>query len=673
MARLPKPGGDAGEWAEILNEYLLVAHHEDGRQRAESIPKHSVELEDLAVKNPIDQPLTNLVLTNEESKLVWKHPRDVFRVRTRLQINVTDFGAKGDGVTDDTEAIQAAIDSAGNGGVVAIPRGTYMVRGLKIRKNGILLNGDSRWGTKLVRLSGSEPLIDLSGTGTLSGHIRYCAMASFTLDGNKKPGVLLRSFYADSCNYREIHFSYCEDIATDFVEVWDTRFTLCIWENCGTHDKPTLLLRNSMLAGEFGYSEDNTNQIHFISCRWESFRNGAVKIDGAANGSKNLLNGIFFSTCKMETRYAAGPAFQIMEGSTIIFVNQLYIAMMAAEPDLVKPLDAIEDRGTHIFMTDVYVQWGSEVNIANSVAHIYRSGPHMYYKLSTYYPSGDPIEAAIVAEPEAEDVIVSCTVTNRGKVLKGDIRSVMISSPRHGVDVPLEKTGAFRVVSSPTGKDLVKIDNNATRPALHTLNGLDTVGFSDDYTTEQWRIIGANGAARFASGKFTIDGSKGYVGVNITPFGGIAALIKPYEHDRGLAIVRPSRAASGRLLEFQDEANQIQGQAFDANGRPIAVGTPPKITAGEQVSYANPGIQVRDIAGNITAAIRSSPTAAGTIATITFSGPYASVPVAITINDHSLISGDLYVSQRTTHGFTISTRSALRGGSILNFDYTVTA
>lgn len=30
MARLPKPGGDEGQWGDILNSYLGVAHGADG-------------------------------------------------------------------------------------------------------------------------------------------------------------------------------------------------------------------------------------------------------------------------------------------------------------------------------------------------------------------------------------------------------------------------------------------------------------------------------------------------------------------------------------------------------------------------------------------------------------------------------------------------------------------
>jgi hypothetical protein len=143
--------------------------------------------------------------------------------------------------------------------------------------------------------------------------------------------------------------------------------------------------------------------------------------------------------------------------------------------------------------------------------------------------------------------------------------------------------------------------------------------------------------------------------------------------DRGLTIVRQSRNAINRLMEFQDETNNIQGMAIDFNGRPVAVGTPPRVAAGNQVSYANPNPQVRDLAGSITAALRPRPTAPGTIATVIFSRSHMQVPLFITLADHSATPGDLYVSSRTTNGFTVSTRKGLPGGTILNFDYAVIA
>ncbi|MEK7152633.1 MAG: hypothetical protein AAB834_01690, partial [Patescibacteria group bacterium] len=416
------------------------------------------------------------------------------------------------------------------------------------------------------------------------------------------------------------------------------------------------------------------NQIHFVGCRWEGWRNGAVRLDGAANGSPNLLNGIFFLSCKMETRFVAGSAFQIMDGTSIVFVSQFYIAMMAHDAGHAMPVDAIEDHGTQVFMTDIYVQWGAQIGLANSIIHIWRGNPHTYHKISSFFPTEEPATGSLIVEPEATIVMLTSLWTNRGKKIVGDTTSMIVGGPTFGYVFPIDDTGLFRITSLVSGKDLVKIDNDPVRQAFELANAVDTVGFSDNYITEKWRLVGSSGAAKFAGGKFQIEGAKGHVGINATPFTNIAMLIKAaVDGDRGLAIVRPSPTATNRLMEFQDETYNIQGQAFDSNGRPVAVGTPPKVTPGVQVSYANPGVQVRDIAGNISAAVKPSPTAPGTIATVTFSRPYAVTPLAITVTNHSAISAELYVSARTTTSFTVSTRNALPGGSILNFDYTVIA
>ena len=80
MARLPEVGSDIDNWGAILNEFLRIGHHEDGRLKG-----------CLGV------------------------------------VNVKDFGAVGDGTTDDVAAIVAAgALAAGEGGWLFFPPGTYL-------------------------------------------------------------------------------------------------------------------------------------------------------------------------------------------------------------------------------------------------------------------------------------------------------------------------------------------------------------------------------------------------------------------------------------------------------------------------------------------------------------------------------------------------------------------
>ncbi|MEQ4481912.1 glycoside hydrolase family 55 protein [Cohnella silvisoli] len=60
--------------------------------------------------------------------------------------NAKDFGAKGDGASDDTQAVQDALDAAGNagGGVVFVPSGRYKISGNLIIPTGVTLRGDWR-------------------------------------------------------------------------------------------------------------------------------------------------------------------------------------------------------------------------------------------------------------------------------------------------------------------------------------------------------------------------------------------------------------------------------------------------------------------------------------------------------------------------------------------------
>jgi hypothetical protein len=73
-------------------------------------------------------------------------------------VNVKDFGAVGNGVSDDTAAIQAAIDYFSSGsGKIKLPAGTYKVTSqLTIAKDRIHIEGDGIWATTILFLPAAD-------------------------------------------------------------------------------------------------------------------------------------------------------------------------------------------------------------------------------------------------------------------------------------------------------------------------------------------------------------------------------------------------------------------------------------------------------------------------------------------------------------------------------------
>lgn len=82
--------------------------------------------------------------------------------KSELVANVLDYGAVGDGITDSTAAIQAAIDAASlnafqdTNGVVYLPPGTYSVTTI-VGKDRVTIRGAGQYKTVLRAMPSSEP------------------------------------------------------------------------------------------------------------------------------------------------------------------------------------------------------------------------------------------------------------------------------------------------------------------------------------------------------------------------------------------------------------------------------------------------------------------------------------------------------------------------------------
>lgn len=78
--------------------------------------------------------------------------------RVKQVASAKDFGARGDGKTDDTEAIRKAIDGSTDGAIL-LPAGRYLISDIiEIRKGGIVLRGEGPEKTIIVFTRGLEEI-----------------------------------------------------------------------------------------------------------------------------------------------------------------------------------------------------------------------------------------------------------------------------------------------------------------------------------------------------------------------------------------------------------------------------------------------------------------------------------------------------------------------------------
>tara|TARA_R110002126_G_scaffold66963_1_gene170047 strand:+ start:5195 stop:6754 length:1560 start_codon:yes stop_codon:yes gene_type:complete len=171
--------------------------------------------------------------------------------------NITDYGAIGDGVKDNTKIIQELIDSCSlSGGTVLIPKGVFLTSTLVMKDNthiylslGSELRGSTNpndypylnseisfygelWAKQALIFANNVNNIQISGKGTISGQGE-----AFKITTNKKPdryenrpyllwfsnskNITIRDIQLKNSAFWMQHYLGCENVTLDGLKIWN--------------------------------------------------------------------------------------------------------------------------------------------------------------------------------------------------------------------------------------------------------------------------------------------------------------------------------------------------------------------------------------------------------------------------------------------------------------------
>ena len=218
----------------------------------------------------------------------------------QADVNVRDFGARGDGVAKDTPALQRAVDAAqGRGERVVVPAGTYLTGTLWLRsrtelhleKGAVLLgspdladynaedaypqnasSANEGWSGKHLILAVGQRDVALTGQGVVDGN----GTAFLSAEGCKpSPGsVAFRKGYVnirDRASRRrpgqELAFVECRGVRVDGVTLRNMAMWTCFFHGCDDVDVNGVTISNDVrFANTDGFDVDACRNVRVTNC-----------------------------------------------------------------------------------------------------------------------------------------------------------------------------------------------------------------------------------------------------------------------------------------------------------------------------------------------------------------------------------------------------------------------